>query len=251
MDEPETVYHQPRTAPDRRRRAALARSRRTPAPRIKAAWQSAVAVDPAAVAAYRPTPDATAVGLALLSGAHTIPELVESSGLERAAVLDVLNSPVAMAWISVEVYAQFRHRAAQVDAALYSRSLAGDVSAIRLFYERMGQMSQVKQVAVQVSGGIRVDALSDDELRQVARDGLARLPVPIASRVLEVGGAPVAGGEGGRDPGAGAPDIPGAVLVLPGPTPGPPEAAGVPGRGDEPPADLPVRGEPVREDDGR
>lgn len=152
---------------------------------LTAAWQSAATVDPVAVAAYTPSEPDMAVGLALLGGARLIDELVTATKLTREEVDAVLCSPVRMAWISSQVYTHFQQRAAMVDTALYSRAVAGDVGAIRLFYERMGKMTTDRKVAVTVSGGINVSALSDGDLRKLIADGNAQLPAPAPPPVLE------------------------------------------------------------------
>lgn len=167
------VIRQPGPSPLERRGPGRPKMR---SPKLIAAWQSVSSVDPVAVAAYRPTELDMAVGLALLRGARTLGELEEDTSLDRFHVEAILLDPVRMAWISTQVYSHLQQRAAMVDSSLYSRALAGDMAAVRLFYERMNLFTTGQKVSVQVSGGIDVRALSDEDLRRMVTDGAARLP---------------------------------------------------------------------------
>jgi hypothetical protein len=129
-----------------------------------------------AVAAFQPTPDDIKVGEAISAGLVHVPSITAAAGIEKAAVMAVLNNPVAMLWISQRIEALFRYRAGLVDAALFMRAVGGDVTAIKLFFERHKIMSQEKNVNLNVTGGIDVRGLPTDELRKIIADKARILP---------------------------------------------------------------------------
>lgn len=204
-----------------RRRPRRKQARTVTAP-VKAAWAGALACTEADVDAYKPTPAAGEVALALLAGATSIVDLVKFTGLPDTAVKEVLALPVAMAWVSRQVKAQFTHRAGLVDAALFQRACNGDVNAISLFYKRFDLLADERRVRVEFSGGVDLRAVPTQDLEYIVRDRVKSLPAEF--RLLQAGaGEEVPGAGGAREavPGGPAP-------LLPPPAGEPPEAARLP-----------------------
>lgn len=202
--------------------------RRRISPTLRRNWEAALDVSEQDVARYVPTKVDVDVGEALLAGQLTIEEVANFAGHTPLAVRRTLTNPVAMAWVSRQIHNLFRHRAGVVDAALYQCAVRGDVNAIKLFYQRMGQLMDEKTVRHVYSGGVRLDTLSEDELRLMIKDKNAALA---EFRVIE--GHPA--DDPGRPDGAGAPEATGPDPVLPAHADGPPETAAVPRGGEDPP----------------
>lgn len=219
----------------------------TPGPALVKAWKEALHVTEAEKRQFIPTELTIQVGEAILGGATSPSEIAAAATVSEPRIRSVLSDPVAMAWVSQQIYELFRHRAGIIDAALYVRAAAGDIAAIKLFYERMGQLNQDKTVHHVVSGGIDISGLEIEDLRRIVADD-AHL-IPAEYRLLE--GAPAAGEEVPRPEGTEAPDRGGADAVLPPDAGESQEAATVPPEGeDPPPAAVPGR-QPQRENNGR
>lgn len=151
---------------------------------VRLAMAHAFNVDPMEVAKFQPTEAVTKVGEAIASGLTNPRAIQTAAGLGPEAVQNVLNDPVAMIWISQRIEALFRYRAGLVDAALFMRAVAGDTTAIKLFYERMKIMEAGnKTLNVVYSGGVDVRSLPVDELKRIVADKARMLPAEF--RVLE------------------------------------------------------------------
>lgn len=151
---------------------------------VRLAMAHAFNVDPMEVARFQPTEAVTRVGEAIASGLTNPRAIQTAAGLGPEAVQGVLNDPVAMIWISQRIEALFKYRAGLVDAALFMRAIAGDTTAIKLFYERMKIMDAgSKTLNVHYSGGVDVRSLPTDELRKIVMDKARMLPAEF--RVLE------------------------------------------------------------------
>jgi len=219
----------------------------TPGPALVKAWREAMNVTEAEKRQFIPTELTIQVGEAILSGATSPAEMAAAAGVSEGRIRGVLSDPVGMAWVSQQIYELYRHRTGIVDAALYARASAGDIAAIKLFYERMGQLNQDKTVHHVVSGGIDISGLEIEDLRRIVADD-AHL-IPAEYRLLE--GAPAAGEEVSRPEGAQAPDSGGADALLPPDAGKSQEAAAISRQGeDPPPAAVPGR-KPKRENNGR
>jgi hypothetical protein len=152
-----------------------------------------------------------------------------------------------MAWMTKHVHAIYGHRCCLVDTALVRKALTGDVPAIKLFYERVGQLTQDKTINVNYSGGVCLTSLGDDDLLRLIKDADAKLPAEYQTIDAEFEAAP-----GDAVPGAGgdpAPDAAGPTPVLPTPDEEPREADRVPREGEGLQDEVLLRGEPEREDD--
>jgi len=225
---------------------------------LRNAWERAVSVTERDIAAFIPTDDVISIGESVLAGAQTLDVFCKMTGLKVPEVKAVLGNPVAMAWISKQIYHLFQHRAAIIDAALYQRAAGGDVQAIKLFYERMGQLDRTQNINVNYSGGVNIQALADDELERIVREKRRLLPAEFRRLSEEATGAKDAEfqteeGTGDSLPGAdgaGSPPEGGAAPVLPEDAAGPPEAADVPRAGEEEEAPAIPGREPDGEDDG-
>lgn len=191
---------------------------------IVEAWKAALEVSELQVAQFVPWDSVIRVGEAILAGATSSMRIADMENMEKEDVRGVLQSPIAMAWISRQIYAHFQHRAGIVDSALYHKAVTGDIAAMKLFYERMGKMQNERTLNVRVSGGLDVSTLSDDDLQRLVRDKQRLLPAEF--RILEEGTGTALRGDGGAGAAAGG----GAPTVLQPPTEGPPKAEGVPGK---------------------
>lgn len=143
---------------------------------VARAFAAAFTVDPLEVARYQPTPEATKLGEAIATGLVNLQALVTATGLPRDTVVGLMNDPVVMLWISQRIESLFRYRAGLVDAALFMRAVAGDVTAIKLFFERHKILTDQKTLNVHYSGGVDVRGLPTDELRKIVADKARMLP---------------------------------------------------------------------------
>jgi hypothetical protein len=144
---------------------------------VQRSLKDALAITDQEIASYVPTDTDTMVGEALVSGASTMVGIQGYCGLDRNEIKATMNNPVAMAWISRQVEALFKTRAAVIDAAVYLRAAGGDVQAAKLFYERM-RLLQVNTQRVEhvYSGGVNISALPDDELARIVMEKGRMLP---------------------------------------------------------------------------
>jgi hypothetical protein len=123
-------------------------------PLVARSLKDALNITDQEVASYLPTEKDIMVGEALISGYSTLNGIMGYCGLDNPVVKRTLNNPVAMAWISRQVEALFKTRAAVIDAAVYLRAAGGDIAAAKLFYERMRLLtSQSVRVDHVYSGG--------------------------------------------------------------------------------------------------
>lgn len=197
----------------RERKKGAPKKRPVLSPAIVDAWAAALNVDDQDLAKFIPTRLDIGVGEALLGGSLTVEQISDYTGHAHDKVKQTLSSPVAMAWISRQIHQLFKHRAGIVDAALYQAAIRGDVPAIKLFYERMGQLNRVIQHQHQYSGGIKLDTLSDEDLRRVIRENQAKLPAEF--RIVD---QDTPGDDLQSPTDTGPEDESGAAPVLPAPT---------------------------------
>lgn len=136
------------------------------------AWRRALDVSERDIAAFVPTTDVCEVGEALLAGATSVEAAASCSGLSEARVRDVICNAIAMSWIAQQVHEHFRRRIAFVDAALYGRAVAGDIPAIRLWYERHDSLDHAQKIDVRHRHSIAFDpsTLSTEDLRRLVQD---------------------------------------------------------------------------------
>jgi hypothetical protein len=126
---------------------------------------------------FQPNEHHLKVGEAFLAGHSSMDAICTYTGLERDEVREVLNSSIAMQWISRRTEALFRSRVAIIDCSLYLRAAAGDMRAIELYYKRMKLLEEAtKKVEVNYSGGINLTAVTDDELARIVHDKTKLLP---------------------------------------------------------------------------
>ena len=187
----DTAPRRPINGLKKRRIRASDKTALAPAPRpslspaVVEAWKRAQNVTEQDVSAYVPQMADISVGEALLAGRLSLDDIVAYSGENRAVVQQTLATPVAMAWISRQIYGHFIHRAALVDAALIQRALSGDVSAIRLFYERSGKLVDTKHVQHTVQGGLNLTALTLEDLAKLVEDKQRTLPELSSQKVID------------------------------------------------------------------
>lgn len=154
---------------------------------IRRSMEKAFFIDPVELAKFVPSPEVLKVGEAICAGLTNVHAIRQAASLDEATVLGVVNDPVAMLWISQRIEALFRCRAGIVDAALYMRAVAGDIGAIKLFFERHKMMGE-KTVNVVHSGGVDVRAIPTDELAKIVADKARALPAEF--RVISEGEDP-------------------------------------------------------------
>jgi hypothetical protein len=144
---------------------------------LRKSWEKAISVSERDIAGFVPTDADIGIGEAILAGGQTVDTICKLSGLKIDRVKAVMTNPVAMAWISKQIYHLFQHRASIIDAALYMRAAGGDVQAMKLFYERMHQLGPREQnINVNYSGGVNIQALQDDELERIVNEKRRLLP---------------------------------------------------------------------------
>lgn len=206
---------------------------------VRQSFMAAAHVTPLDVAQYLPSGIEAEIGEGLLAGQCSIESLVTWTGQPREVIKAILANPVACAWISKAIYAHFQHRACMVDAALYRRAIAGDVQAIKLFYDRMklaGAVTNIKH-----THSIDLTALSDDDLKRLIKDGNpaglkpSHSPVIDAEYSVAVADPNGAGASVPEPTGTGATAPGGALPVLPGDDAGAPEATSLPSGGQDAP----------------
>jgi hypothetical protein len=146
-------------------------------PIVRKGWEMAAGVPESEVMAFIPTDLVLQVGEGFLAGHRSIDSLIKFTGAAREPIREVLMNPVAMAWLSRQIYCLFQNRTAIIDAQLYLRAAAGDLQAIKMFYERMDRLpTNKKEVNVNYSGGVDVRNVSDDELRNIIQEKKRLLP---------------------------------------------------------------------------
>lgn len=195
------------------------------------AFEIAHTIQPEDIERFTPEPLHASVAEAILAGATTITKIDAFLGVTDRTTSRVLRDPLAMAWISQQIERHFRHRVGLVDAALFTRAVEGDVSAIRLFFERYGKLQDRR--TVEYTGSVDVRHLSDADLARVVRDKSQQLPVPVD--VAFESRSPVLGPTG-----TGAPVPPRALTVLQDTVSPPQETTDLPRPGQDlsPPPDV-------------
>jgi hypothetical protein len=108
----------------------------------------------------------------LLAGMSTPQDLATFAGVSKTAITDLLRDSVAMAWVSKQVYGLMEHRLGLVDAALFNLAVAGNLTAIRTVYDRLGKLQHTQEVNHHhnYSGGIDLTALTLEDLRKLVTD---------------------------------------------------------------------------------
>lgn len=142
---------------------------------IGRALVKAISVDPVAIANFQPDDLTIKIGEAVCAGLTNVRAIATALHMDEKSIIPVLNDPITMAWLSQRIEALFRCRAGLVDAALYMRAIAGDIGAIKLFYERHKMMGD-KTLNVHYSGGVDVRGIPTDELARIVADKARVLP---------------------------------------------------------------------------
>lgn len=146
-------------------------------PVVRKGWEMAAGVPEQDIMSFIPTDLVLRVGEGFLAGQRSIDTLQKFTGATRDEVREVLMNPVAMAWLSRQIYCLFQNRTAIIDAQLYQRAAAGDLQAIKMFYERMDRLpTNKKEINVNYSGGVDVRNISDEELKQIIQEKKRLLP---------------------------------------------------------------------------
>lgn len=146
-------------------------------PVVRKGWEMAAGVPEQDIMAFIPTDLVLKVGEGFLAGHRSIDSLQKFTDATRDEVREVLMNPVAMAWLSRQIYCLFQNRTAIIDAQLYQRAAAGDLQAIKMFYERMDRLpTNKKEINVNYSGGVDVRNISDEELKQIIQEKKRLLP---------------------------------------------------------------------------
>ncbi len=176
-------------------------------PLLVKAWQRATQVDEREVQAHIPTTSEIKVAEALVNTAGSLQSICDHTGLQPGTVRGVLADPTAVAWISRQIAAQVQNRLGLIDAALFRSASAGNIAAIRLFYERFDKLARI-------AGGVSITqvnygAMPDDDLRRLATARIAEF-----SRIIDASPAPGPPGDSRRD--AGTTEV-GAAALLPPP----------------------------------
>lgn len=162
------------------------------------AWKDALSVTPHDVAGFIPTERELSVAEALLDGQLTPSAIQAATDLTLAEVKSVFGDPVAMAWISRQIDQLCQHRLGLVDAAMFARAVAGDVTAAKLVYERVGKIRKLGAVNVFSHGNtqINLSGLSNDDLKKLIAEDERTLALSAGASVPGAEGADEAS-EGG------------------------------------------------------
>lgn len=162
-------------------RPAGADAARPRKPRISPALsrlaKRALHVDDDEIRCYVPTELDLQMAEAMLTGATTFTAVAEQMGCDPSTVSRAMKDPVRCGWISMQLQRIVSKRIGLVDAALLSRALGGDVRAIKLFYERHGELVHRSHITT-----TRLDfdpaQLTDDDLDVIIASERARHAKP-------------------------------------------------------------------------
>lgn len=113
--------------------------------------------------AYRPTERVVEIAEAMVGGALQGQEIAKVLDVHPSQVSRALADPVAAAWISKTLQELVSQRIGQVDAAMFTRAVAGDTRAAKLFFDRYAPMVQKHQHVI-AHGEIDFSQLSDEDL---------------------------------------------------------------------------------------
>jgi hypothetical protein len=93
------------------------------------------------IRSYCPTELDLKIAESMVGGVVTYAEIASNVGCDPSHVSRVLQNPVRCGWLSQQLHRIVHKRIGLVDNALLLRALAGDVRAIKLYYERFGEIT--------------------------------------------------------------------------------------------------------------
>jgi hypothetical protein len=93
------------------------------------------------IRAYCPTELDLQIAESMVGGVVTYAEIASNVGCDPSHVSRVLQNPVRCGWLSQQLHRIVHKRIGLVDNALLLRALNGDVRAIKLYYERFGEIT--------------------------------------------------------------------------------------------------------------
>jgi len=126
--------------------------------------QRALVCDQDDIRAYNPTELDLQIAEAMIAGNTAFNEIAETIECSPSHVSQAMKNPVACAWISAQVHKMCAYRLGQIDAAMMSRAVAGDVRAADLLYKRFGQIVQRQETTVNHVNDFDATQLTDDQL---------------------------------------------------------------------------------------
>ncbi len=126
--------HKPGT-PDRKHRP-----RKNQAIRIMA--QRSLEASDEEIRAFIPDERDVEMAEAMVCGSITFTEIADHIGVDPAIIGRKMKDPVRVAWMSMQVHRAVARRLGILDAALFRRAISGDTAALKLAYERFGEMQK-------------------------------------------------------------------------------------------------------------
>jgi hypothetical protein len=135
--------------------------------------QRSLDVDDDEIRTYAPTEMDLQMAEAMISGCITFTQIAEQIGADPSTVSRAMRHPVRCGWLSSQLQRIVAKRIGLVDAALVARALSGDVRAIKLYYERFGELVHRSHITT-----TRLDfdpsKLSDEDLDIIIRSERAK-----------------------------------------------------------------------------
>ncbi|MEE8386740.1 MAG: phBC6A51 family helix-turn-helix protein [Dehalococcoidia bacterium] len=102
--------------------------------------QRSLDVDDDEIRTYEPTEMDLQMAEAMIGGCRTFTEIAEQIGMDPSGVSRAMKDPVRCGWLSSQLQRIVAKRIGLVDSALMGKALSGDVRAIKLYYERFGEL---------------------------------------------------------------------------------------------------------------
>ena len=117
---------------------------------------------------YSPTELDLQIAEAMIGGVMTFKDIAAQVDVDASTISRVMKDPVRCAWMSQQLHRVVSKRIGLVDVALMTQALGGNISAIKLYYERFGELIHRSQVLI---GRMDFDPsqLSDKDLETVLR----------------------------------------------------------------------------------
>ena len=118
--------------------------------------------------AYIPTELDLQIAEAMMGGSMQFQEIAAQVGCDPATISRAMKCPLRCAWVSQQLHRIVAKRIGMVDLSLFLATTQGNVSAMKLYYERFGELIHRSQVLV---GRMDFDPsqLSDKDLDTVLR----------------------------------------------------------------------------------
>ena len=147
-------------------------------PALKKMAARSLDVDDDDIRGYMPTELDLQIAEAMVQGQNSFKDIAEHIGCDPANISRVMKDPTRCAWLAKQLHRIVSKRMGLVDLALMQQALGGNIAAIKLYYERFGELIHRSQVTV-----ARIDfdpsKLTDADLDTILRSEAAGTDVVI------------------------------------------------------------------------